>query len=263
MKKLFTMLTVVAISTTITFAQNLTSKKGENYLPESDEWSIGFDATSTLNYFGNLFNSSAAAPTADYFIANTIYGKMMTSDNSAWRVTLGLNMSKDIVNSSVPDLNSSASAGDMVEDKYSFGLTQINLMLGKEFRRGSTRLQGVYGAEAGLAISSQTQNWEYGNSAEDRGAFGSLIESKSGLAFGIGLRAFIGVEYFILPKISLSGEYGLSFGFMTQGGGSTTTETYDPNDDDVDTNTSDGASDSYFGLFNDNSGGRLSLHLYF
>lgn len=34
----------------------------------------------------------------------------------------------------------------MVEDKYSFGSTQINLIVGKEFRRGSTRLQVGYGA---------------------------------------------------------------------------------------------------------------------
>ncbi len=263
MKKLFTTLTLVAITTTICFAQNLTSKKGENYLPESGEWSIGLDATSTLNYVGNLFNAGATAPTADYLVANTIYGKMMKSDNSAFRVTLGLNMSKNIDNELVTDLNSSASAGDMVENKYSLGLTQINLMLGKEFRRGSTRLQGVYGAEAALGVTSQTEKWEYGNSAEDRFATGDLTESKTGLGFSIGLRAFIGAEYFVLPKISISGEYGWSVGFVTQGGGSITTETYDPFDDDVDTVTSDGASDSFFGVLNDNYGGRLGLHLYF
>tara|TARA_B110000196_G_scaffold265031_1_gene237829 strand:+ start:522 stop:1313 length:792 start_codon:yes stop_codon:yes gene_type:complete len=263
MKKLFTILTVVAISTTMSFAQDLTSKKGESYLPESNEWSIGFDATSTLNYVGNLFNAGATAPTADYLVANTVYGKMMTSENSAWRLTVGLNMSKNIDNSSVPDLNSSASAGDMVEDKYTFGSTQINLMLGKEFRRGTTRLQGVYGAEVGLGIMSQSEKWEYGNSAEDRGALLDNTEVKSGLGFGIGLRAFIGAEYFVLPKVSISGEYGWSFGFFTQGGSSTTTETYDPVDDDVDTDTFDGASDSSFGISNDNSGGRLGLHLYF
>jgi hypothetical protein len=254
---------LVLLITTLTSAQDLTSKKGEDYLPQSGDWSIGFDATSTLNYVGNLFNSSAIAPTTDYLIANTIYGKIMSDDNAAWRVNLGLNLLKTIDNTMVQDLDTSASSGDMVEDKYTNGTTQINLSFGKEWRKGSTRLQGVYGAEALFGISSVTEKWEYGNSAKDRFASNDPIESKSGLSFGFGLRGFIGVEYFILPKISISGEYGLSFGFNTQGGGSNTTETYDWNDDDIDTDTMDNSSDSSFGLLNDNSSGRLGLHLYF
>lgn len=262
MKKLITILSVLMLALS-TSAQNLTSKKGENYLPESGEWSIGFDATSTLNYVGNLFNSGALAPTTDYMVGNAFYGKMMQSENSALRATIGINMYKNVDKTLVADLNQSASAGDMVENKYSIGTTNITLGLGKEYRRGSTRLQGVYGAEALLTLTSTTEKWEYGNSAEDRGAFNDMIESKSGLGLGVGVRAFIGAEYFVLPKMSISGEYGWSLGFSTTGGGSMTTETYDPVDDDVDTETSDGASDSWFGFSNDNSGGRIGLHLYF
>ena len=161
MKKVFTILTVVVVTTTMMLGQDLTSKKGEKYLPESDEWSVGFDATSTLNYFGNLFNSGSTAPTADYYLLNqTFYGKMMISENTAWRVRVGLNMVKTIDNTLVNDLNSSASAGDMVTDRYTVGITNINLCLGKEFRRGSTRLQGMYGAEAGISFGSTTEKWE-------------------------------------------------------------------------------------------------------
>ena len=40
----------VLLGTSATFAQDLTSKKGETYLPESGDWSISIDATPLLGY---------------------------------------------------------------------------------------------------------------------------------------------------------------------------------------------------------------------
>merc|ERR1712194_962739 len=97
MKKIYSLMVVVFLGTTTIFAQSWTDRwSDDSYLPEEGEWSIGFDATSTLNYFGNLLNSSASAPTADYVseFSNTIYGKYVTSDTEAWRVRLGINMDK-------------------------------------------------------------------------------------------------------------------------------------------------------------------------
>ena len=71
----------------------------------------------------------------------------MTSDNESWRIRVGLNMTKEIDNTDVPDAND---PNNTVTDKNSVGKTDINLYLGKEFRKGKARLQGVYGAEAGL-----------------------------------------------------------------------------------------------------------------
>ena len=91
MKKLFTIFTVVVLATTISLAQDLTSKKGENYLPEGDEWSIGYDATSLLNYFGNFLNSNASAPTVNSPYsgnASTFYGKKVIDENTAWRARM-------------------------------------------------------------------------------------------------------------------------------------------------------------------------------
>ena len=48
-----------------------------------------------------------------------------------------------------------------------------------------------------------------------------VTERKNGTFITFGVRAFIGVEYFILPKISLGGEFGWGLGFRT--GGKTTT----------------------------------------
>ena len=48
------------------FAQDLTSKKGEPYLPEAGDWSIGIDANPLLNYMGNLFSGNTSINNAPH-----------------------------------------------------------------------------------------------------------------------------------------------------------------------------------------------------
>ena len=239
-------------------AQSWTDRwSDDSYLPESGDWSIGFDATSTLDYFGNLFNAAATAPTATYVnnFDQAIYGKFLTSDKEAWRVRVGLNMYKVVDNTDVSD-NSSSDADAKVTDKNTKGETNINLWLGKEYRRGSARLQGVYGAEAGLGISSSTEKNDYGNSAENGGI--GMIEKKEGMNFGISLRGFIGFEYFMMPRMSIGGEYGWSFAFLSKGGGSTVSLAADGSE-----TTSENANDSELGFKNDDAAGSLVLRMYF
>jgi hypothetical protein len=52
-----------------------------------------------------------------------------------------------------------------------------------------------------------------------------VTQVKGGTSFQFGVRGFIGVEYFVLPKISLGGEFGWGIGMQTWSGGQTTTET--------------------------------------
>ena len=275
MKKLFTVLMVVVLTTTMSLAQDLTSKKGENYLPESGEWSIGFDATSTLDYFGNPFNSNASAPSlesptgqyddlseSDWYNKATFYGKKMIDDKTAWRgrMEFGFGNDREAVpvsstydeytytqineiidydvngngigidrpNSIEVDVNSRTDKDFTETTNSEFNLA---LWLGKEWRRGSTRLQGVYGAEVGLGLSSSKTTYDYGLSAESmfRGGLDEggvrTTELKNSGGFMVGAGAFLGFEYFIVPKISLGGEYGWGFMLSSFGKGSHTYET--------------------------------------
>jgi hypothetical protein len=45
------------------------------------------------------------------------------------------------------------------------------------------------------------------------------VLNKSGMTFGIGVRGFIGAEYFIFPKIAIGAEYGLGLGYQMTGKG--------------------------------------------
>lgn len=147
-----------------------------------------------------------------------------------------------------------AASQEKVKDAYSFARSNITLSGGIEKRRGYGRLQGFYGAELGIGFMKSNSNVNYGN------AFSSQYESQytsswspSGVStlnpnaviinpatggqsrnldttynslITVGLRAFIGVEYFIFPKISISAEFGWGYAISWKQDYSVTNETY-------------------------------------
>jgi len=72
----------------------------------------------------------------------------------------------------------------------------------------------------------------------------------------------VSVEYFVLPKISIGGEFGWGLGFVSQGAGSLTQVTEDANGNVV-TTTTDGPTGSDFSLDTDNAGGALMINFHF
>lgn len=242
------------------FAQDLTSKKGEPILPEAGDWAISMNVDPIFEYVGNAFHGTNASPAPGAGFLNnnyTIVGKKFIDEKSAYRALLRLNFtnqtSKNMVSSDaqvgVPYVFPAAPA--MVEDKMSVKNTNIAIGAGKEWRKGKTRLQGYYGADAMIWVSMAGTKYKYGNTmsatntASTSGSattttpttttnFASgtsaavafrTTESKSGMTLGIGVRGFIGAEYFIFPKIAIGAEYGWGIGYQMTGKGSTSTET--------------------------------------
>ena len=269
------------------FAQDLTSKKGEPFLPEAGDYGVSIDATSFLNYAGNFFGKTTpnTAPTFNFLNNNqTIIGKYFKDAKTAYRVGLRLGFVNTTEKKNVNDilfLNSGTGANQFpnspaqVENKHKQSKTNIGISLGIEKRRGKTRLQGFYGAEAGFYIGSTKDKYSYGNSLAATGTastnvdvtssdgFGNDIDAsvsgtqyvnvydatsgstaydfpsfnggtqptmarmtqmKSGMTFSFGARAFVGIEYFIMPKISLGGEFGWGLGLSFTGKSKTTWE---------------------------------------
>jgi hypothetical protein len=272
MKKSLTLLALV-FGISGTYAQDLTSKKGEPILPEAGDWGLGIDATPFLDYAGNFFGKTTnnTAPTFNFLNSiNTITGRYFIDAKTAWRGQINLGFGGPTVIESVTDRGAIPSSGNATgypnvaeqkENKWKQGQTTVALSGGYEMRRGKTRLQGYAGAELGVYISSFASKFTYGNEirlnqtgttpnvkpdADDafagannmadastlgiNGANGGANSAratviKNGLTFGVGLRAVVGVEYFLLPKISLGGEFGWGLGLQTKSASKTTWET--------------------------------------
>lgn len=279
------------------FAQDLTSKKGEPFLPEAGDYAIGIDASPILNYLGNFFgkNTPNAAPTFNFANSNfSITGKKFKDANNAYRASVRVGLSSSALKKEVLDANITAlpvypALPSYKEDKGAVSSTVVALSAGVEKRRGKTRLQGVYGAEAVLALNTASEKYTYGNALSSNNSvnlsttadFGNNIISapwphqaitarvtsrKSGLGLNIGARAFVGAEYFVAPKISIGGEFGWGLGLAIQGKSTTTVESTDKVT--VATHEIKGDSETSFSIDTDNKNSvfgpsaslRLNLH---
>jgi hypothetical protein len=274
------------------------SKNGHEVLPQAGEWSIGVSASSFLQYFGNSLNNTAnqVAPSISYANgpSNQIFGnlggvsftgKYMASATMAYRVRFQANYTQttnrgySLKNTIIPN----PLLPEFVEDKQTLNQSAILLGGGIEKRRGSSRLQGIYGAEVLLGFQSQEAAYNYGNAMDlnfnnpATTAFGNLLGG-TGLAnarpveesianrFFAGARGFIGVEYFIAPKISLGAEIGYTIGFQTFGRAIRVDETFDNSAlKSVNVERKNyGSSQLYnWGLSLDNTNAGINLNFYF
>jgi hypothetical protein len=192
-------------------AQTMTSKNGSPILPETDDWSIGFDATPVLNYFGNMFNNTANNSVYMNYPSNntmTIVGKMVKDENTAYRAKVAINFGSHTNTFGTSTYNSFDSLFTPSEIKTS--TMNITLGAGLQKWRGKGRLKGYYGAEAMIGFGSTTDStFSYLKDLATTSGLGSIQvkENKGGSIFGFGVNGFIGVEYFFAPKMSLSAEY--------------------------------------------------------
>lgn len=252
MKKLVILVSAVVLSST-TFAQNLKSKKGEAYLPETGDWALGIDATPFLSYVGNLLNGnfSNTAPGMNFLTTNqTITGKYYKDAKTAYRGSLRIGMGSTKVDSIVQGVAESAL---MYTNTTKNSTNDIYLSGGLEFRKGNTRLQGYYGGELGFGIGGSKLTKSWGEGLSDKNNTTRLLESKSGSMFTLGLRAFVGVEYFIIPKLSIGGEFGWGLGLVTTGKGSSKSEYWDSTNQKVANTEAKTGKQSEFRLDTDNN----------
>lgn len=203
MKKII-LSTVAILAFGFANAQDLKSKKGENYLPEAGDWAISFQANPFLTYFGQVAGGNASSGfTANSPITNSFVGKKFIDAKSAYRVVANLGFgSNNLTNATVPGTNDTFAT-------YKQSSINLTAGLGKEWRKGNTRLQGFYGADALIGFSST--KWTETNNAAGNGKY------ETGTSINFGVTGFIGAEYFILPKMSIGAQYNYGLQIASNG----------------------------------------------
>lgn len=286
MKKLtFLLSAILLVALAVNAQEELKNKQGVPILPAAGDYAIGIDATPIFNFFGNFVKINSGAPFADpssmNFVNgnNAIFAKYYVDATTAYRanVRIGLTSTTD-KEYVIQDGQSDPLV--TVEDKAKYGNTNVILGLGMEKRRGSGRLQGFYGAEAQLMFAGSSEKYTYGNSFSSSntsptmtnfdptnpnvlGGSARIIKAKSGSTIGIGARAFVGVEYFFAPKISVGGEFGWGLAISSQGDGKVTTESWDFANSSVKTTESKTGGAGYMGFDTDNFSGTIYMLFHF
>ena len=271
--------------------EQIQNKNGVDIMPVAGEFAIGVNAIPVLTYVGDLFgytNSNSAIGAnkfVNYFASNTLFGKYMLTDNTAIRGHFRIGQYNSVYSNDVFD-DTQNDPNMLVQDTYSSRSSVYNLGVGYGWRRGKTRLRGIYGGEIMYQFArGTTRDYEYGNAcgngnpsptattwtagglAVAEGPMAERIMSVRGSNYnGVGLRAFAGVEYYIAPKICIGTEFGWSIMAGKNGTTSTKVSYWDPTAEDggVETfrETTTNSSKS-LALDTDNFGGSLYFMFYF
>lgn len=258
MKKTVFLIAMLMIGSQFHVAQAqdvLTNKKGKVMLPENGDWSVSVDATSFLQFAADLAHvggeMGATPPTFlglnDAAETYSISGRQFISATQARRASVRVfadnAMKSQMVNPNgfVPQAWPNDVSDDQVKDVMRSRNNMIALGYGMEYRKGTRRLQGYYGYEAMIAIESKGTGYKYGNDLATTGFtshdFGDgnvsgtqrTTQTREGMNVAIGGRGFLGAEYFVVPKVSIGGEFGLGAGIYRDFGGKTVTEGIDGN----------------------------------
>jgi hypothetical protein len=245
-----TYLLIAALFTaTLGFAQDaepevLRSRRGHVILPQAGDFSLGFNAVPVVNFALNAVNiASPTGGTAQHpgyipGMNQIIVGKYFLSDNTALRLRVGINASSEATTFFGDDPLAEVDAEDVDEVRLATQRTNTNrsfIGAGLEFRRGHNRLQGYYGGEllVGFGGGSTTFNYAYSleqlNNAPDPAVAQDerTLALRDGTFLALGLRGFVGVEYFVAPKISIGAEFGLGLGVNRGGRGSIQSELWE------------------------------------
>ncbi len=266
-------------------------------LPQKGEWALGVSATGFFNFLGNVANNTASNAAPSFSSANAanafaigqlsgmaLMGKYMKKADLAYRVRFMVNAGSSTYRNNVLANNPTPDPLDpkYAEDKLTVSSNSVLLGAGFEKRRGSGRVQGIYGAELLLGMAGNSREYTYGNAFEanymtplsttdfntgaSTYATTRTLQTSSGAMMLFGARGFAGVEYFVAPKISLGGELGYTLGFSTNGKGSKVTEMWNTPAATINTVTTENFSGGglrSFGVGMDNINAGINLHFYF
>lgn len=188
------------------------TKKGKPILPENGDWAIGTSAMPFLSYIGNFLGSGYND--APYFTSTNgqyLSGKIQISEKQSYRIGLMLGVTK----TSEPVGNAS---DPTVYDKEVTSSLSMGLYAGIEkYKKIKGRMRGYYGADVGF-VKGAYAGGQYLSPNYVQGTFSYYDEvdsdnnfkEKGGSTFGLYCTGFFGIEYFIAPKISISGEFAIS-----------------------------------------------------
>lgn len=202
MKKFFmiAVLAVVAVSASAQDEKWYGSKEGG--------FAITFNANPILNYIGNMFNGTQnnkvepfqGLDSDNLFGGTTITGKYFLKDNIAVVGGFGFNNKYDVTN------NYDGTDIEKVTSYSRVTTTAFQVMGGLEYRlRPGKRIQPIFGANI---VYVHTNSWNYQEVTDGESEGDYTYEGAPANKLGLAVNA--GVEYFVIPQISVGAN--LDFG---------------------------------------------------
>lgn len=212
MKK--SILTLLLIAATLSLAAQeedvLRTKKGVPIKPEAGDFAFGIDATPFFRYAGNLFAGNNPYSPSFGFTAQApgaIFAKYKASATTTYRGVL-------LIGYSTETERSANSIDPTQTDKITASGLTIGLSGGVEKHRDIFgRLSGYYGAQAGFRMDPYYDPFTGYNGQvkyKDGNDSDNDYKQTGGSTYSLIIGTLAGVEFYIAPRIALSGEFGYS-----------------------------------------------------
>lgn len=247
MKKIISIITICLLPLMGASAQEKAQKQ---YLPEEGDWALGIDVVPVLKYIGNAFNGNTnneinSLGGTPFTKGNksfndrklmpdvSIMGKYLLTDEWALRANIGLMIRSEYDRVYTADDKAmilNPLSEDKVIDKAHRSRNGMSISVGGEYRKGSKRVQGVFGAGLLFAFQNDKTSYSWGNEMtkinqapsigftqediyNDNG-YRILKTNGAGSDFYTGITGSAGIEWFVAPKISLGAEVNLSLYYL-------------------------------------------------
>ncbi|HJG88354.1 hypothetical protein [Barnesiella viscericola] len=296
MKKIIAIILSACLFPAMLWAED---KEQKQYLPEEGDWALGIDVVPILKYIGNAFNGTNGSNELSHvggtpFTSGkfggqglmptvSIMGKYMLTDEWAVRANVGLMISS--ANDKAYSIDDKALAENpfseaKVVDGARYDRNGMSMLLGAEYRKGSRRIQGVFGAGLLFAFQNSKETYSWGNALTEinqsptshsfanmptlPSGYRALTQNEAGSNFYLGVTGSAGVEWFVAPKIALGAEVNLSLYYIFGTQTYVESEGYNATLGKVETRTdlyAPGSNGIYFGT--ESLGGSLYMTFYF
>lgn len=276
----------------------LTAQEEKDYLPQAGDWAVGIDMQPVYALFGNIANGTAGNGLGQFGGEDpllggiSIMGKMMLDKTTALRVNVGIGKDLDKTYryqyDDEPRLSQSNPVSEQkVEDLNQHNRAVYSLAAGIEFRKGKDRIQGYFGGDVVFGMRKDRYKFSYGNALTDMNQLptrtnynnagpaalavnpigywsATYATEKYQNTLVAGIAGKVGVEYFIVPKISFGGEVSLLISEQFVRGAYTKSEGYNPTTAVVEEHTElVSPASRTFHMGTEDMGGKLFMMFYF
>jgi hypothetical protein len=269
-----------------------------DYLPKAGDWAVGIDMQPVYSLFGNIANANAANGLGQFGGEDpllggiSIMGKLMLDKTTAFRVNLGV--AKDLDHTYRYQLDDEPIKSQenpfseaKVQDLNQHNRAVYSLSAGIEFRKGKERIQGYFGGDVVFGMRKDRYQFSYGNAITEVNQTptrtnynavgpGALVVNNVGYwqatyatekyqnTLIAGIAGKVGVEYFVVPKLSFGGEVSLLISEQFVRGAYTKSEGYNPTTGLVEEHTElVSPASRTFHIGTEDMGGKLFMMFYF
>lgn len=265
------------------FSQN-TDGISSDRLPKKGNINFGINAVPILQWAGNIFNgnvdnNSIGTPKFRNPLAPNITIKYALQEKTFLRITYGGNSTNHEQRNLVFDDSKANDPNARVIDVKTSNRNLWALAAGIEKRRSNGNLQGFFGADIVYSRGRIDEHYKYGNNFDDFNQTPTtttdfvgrvsdnvgkrLLSTTTQNSHEIGLRAFIGAEYFFTNAISLGAEFGYTLVYQNASNTLNKYEIYDAFDGAVKQSIENTGGSNTTATILDNQGGSIMLNFYF